>query len=216
VVASKKSKGLEMKNILSLTTILIATTYASSVCADDSLYLGVLYNAQKVSSYDRDYNAVGVIAGYQYNDFLAIETRLSKGTSGYSDSYSKQLAGSSNILQDSYFKEEIDLQASLLIKASYPIFESFKLYGLAGLTKTKFAISGYVQNFELNGALTGGRYTYKPSKTESDFSYGLGLNYQLKEQFNIFIDYVVLPNVEINPNNSKSWNITTIGVSYYF
>ena len=198
-----------MKKLLSLTFTILASTYASSVCAEDSWYLGALYNAQEISIHDRDFNTAGVIAGYQYNKYLALEARLSKGTSGYSSFYGTPEEPRGK------FSEDIDTQFLILIKASYPVFESFNLYGLAGYTKTNIEINGIFQAIDSDGNSIGGG-TFKHTESQSGFSYGLGLNYLLNEQFNIFIDYQIFPDFETNSNFSKSWKSTTIGVSYSF
>ena len=92
-------------------------------------------------------------------------------------------------------------------------FNSFKLYGLAGYTNTKIEINGLGQLNDSEGNITG-NYPYKHTESESGFSYGAGLGYQINAQFNVFIDYQVLPDFEPNSNFSKSWESTTIGVNY--
>jgi opacity protein-like surface antigen len=198
-----------MKKLLPLAFTILASTYVSTASAENSWYLGGLYNAQDISIHGRDFNAAGVIAGYQHNKFFAVETRLSIGTSGYSSFY-----GTPEEPWGSY-SEDIDTQAAVLIKASYPIFNSFKLYGLAGYTNTKIEINGLGQLNDSEGNITG-NYPYKHTESESGFSYGAGLGYQINAQFNVFIDYQVLPDFEPNSNFSKSWESTTIGFNYSF
>ncbi|MBA6293788.1 porin family protein [Colwellia sp. MB3u-70] len=195
-----------MKKILPLTFTVLISTYASSVSANDSWYLGVLYNTQDIS---RDFDTAGLIAGYQYNQYLALETRLSTGTSGYSSFYGTPEAPRGE------YKEDIDTQVSLLIKASYPLFESFNLYGLVGYTNTQLEISGLGQNNDSNGNVIGD-YDFESTHSEHGLSYGIGLNYQLNKQFNIFIDYQILPDYEPTPTYTESSSSTTIGVNYYF
>jgi hypothetical protein len=197
-----------MKKLLPLTFTLLASTYTSNVNAENSWYLGALYNAQEISMHGRDFNSAGLIAGYQYNDYFALETRFTAGISGYSGSYGGTTAEGS-------YKEDIDTQASLLIKASYPIFNSFKVYGLAGYTNTKLEINGLGQYNDSEGNNTGD-YPFKHKESEGGLNYGLGLDYQINAEFNVFIDYQVLPDFEPNSSFSKSWKSTTIGVNYFF
>jgi len=198
-----------MKKLLSFTFSILTSTYAFTANADDNWYLGALYNSQDISINGRDFNAAGVIAGYQFNKYFALETRYATGTSGYSSSY-----GTPEEPWGSY-SEDIDTQTSLSIKASYPIFESFKIYGLAGFTKTKLEIKGVGQKNDSDGNIVE-NYSYKRTDSESGFSYGIGLDYQVNEQVNIFIDYQVLPDFEPSTSYSKSWKSTTIGVNYSF
>ncbi len=198
-----------MKKILPLTFTILASTYGATASADNHWYLGALYNAQEISMQGRDFNTAGIIAGYTFNEYFAIETRLATGTSGYSSFYGTQ----ESKVED--YSEDIDSQTSIFIKASYPFFESFNVYGLAGYTKTKIEVNGLGQSIDPNGNISES-YPVNYTKSESGFSYGVGLNYQLNEQFNIFVDYQILPDFEPFPNISKSWQSTTVGVNYYF
>jgi opacity protein-like surface antigen len=199
-----------MKKSLPLVFIILASTSVSTAfAADDNWYLGALYNAQEISMNGRDFNTAGIITGYQYNEYFALEARLSTGTSGYSTTYGAPQSSEGD------YKEDIDTQGSLLIKASYPIFESLSFYGLAGYTKTKLEINGVGSTNDSNGNIIG-NYSFKHTESDSGFSYGVGLNYQINEKFNIFVDYQVLPDFEPQPNFSKSWKSTSIGVNYSF
>lgn len=198
-----------MQKMLSLVFTLSVLTPLSSALADDSWYLGALYNAQEISIHGRDFNSAGVVVGYQYNKYFALETRFSSGTSGYSSFYGtpEESFGS--------YSEDIDTQASLLLKASYPIFNSFNLYGLAGYTNTKLEINGLGQHNDSDGNITG-NYPYKDTESESGFSYGIGFDYQFNESLSVFIDYQVLPDFEPDSSFSKRWVNTTVGINYSF
>jgi hypothetical protein len=214
-----------MKKLLLITFTILLSTFASSTYADDSWYLGALYNVQSMalynkgglSEYGRDtFKAAGIIAGYQYNDYVALETRFNTGTSGYSSSYRWENADSLNLV----YEEDIDTQVSLLIKASYPIFESFNVYSLAGYTKTYVNITSAERAYDINNRAS--YFSLNRIIKQGGFSYGFGFSFQLKEQFNVFVDYQVLSDSEpYNGNNyykqpSKKWKSTTIGVRYCF
>jgi opacity protein-like surface antigen len=207
-----------MKKLISLTCMVLASSYVSSACADDSWYLGALYSVQKISSGVKaqnlpskiDLEAVGLLAGYKFNQYFSLEARLAKGTSGYSETfvYLEQIA------PETYHNVDLDSQFSLLVKASYPIYQSFSLYGIAGYTESRIKITGlginndYFNKFE--------SVPYGHTRKDSGFSYGVGLNYQLTEEVNVFADYQVLPDYELGYDLSKDWGSTTIGVSYSF
>ena len=201
-----------MKKLLPLTFTILTSTYVSTVNAENNWYLGALYSKQEFSMQGRDFNTAGVIAGYQYNKYFALETRLSTGTSGYAFSYEYE-----GIPVE--YNEDIDQQASLLLKASYPLIEllnqSFSIYGLAGYTKSTVEINGVSQTYDESGNTTGSS-PFTITETDNGFSYGIGLNYQMNDQFSIFIDYQVLPNYEPSPNYSKSWKSSSIGINFSF
>jgi opacity protein-like surface antigen len=208
-----KINGFKMKKLLALTFTTLISTYAPSVIAEDTWYLGGLYNAQETSpddgDFSSDFNTIGVLAGYQYNKYFALEARIATGTSGYTGTF-----GHPDSTEGSY-NEDINSQMSLSIKASYPIFKSLRLYGLAGYTKTKVEISG-TATIDAPDGVNFINFPFKITNSDSGFSYGIGLNYQINEQFNIFVDYQILPDFEPDPSYSASWESTTIGVSYSF
>jgi hypothetical protein len=196
-----------MKKLLPLTFAILASAYTSSVCAENSWYLGALYNAQDISSDGREFNAAGITMGYQYNKYFALEARLSTGVSSHSTSLSYYQSSDIN------FKEDIDTQASLFIKAAYPIYKSINLYGLFGYTSTKIKTNRSMLLTYSDGAVIA---LYDPNKTYSGSSYGFGLNYEINKQFNLFIDFQYLPDFEPSSSYSKSWDSTSIGVNYSF
>lgn len=196
-----------MKKLLPLAITILASSYVATANAEDSFYIGALYNAQDLSA-NRDFNAAGIVAGYKYNQYFALETRLAKGTSGYAFYYVEPQPGGG-------YEEDIDKQISLSIKASYPIFESFQVYGLVGFTKTKLEIYRYGPVFDSEGNFFEAG-PFESTQSESGLSYGIGLDYQINQQFNIFIDYQILPDILQLANYSRRSKSTTIGISYSF
>jgi opacity protein-like surface antigen len=207
-----------MKRFISLTCMVLASSYVGSACADDSWYLGALYSVQKISSGVKaqnlpskiDLEAVGLLAGYKFNQYFSLEARLAKGTSGYSDTF----VHLEQIAPETYHNEDLDSQFSLLVKASYPIYQSFSFYGIAGYTESRIKITGVGVKRDYFNKLE--NFSYSHSTKDSGFSYGVGLNYQLTEEVNVFVDYQVLPDYDLGVDLSKDWGNTTLGVSYSF
>ncbi len=173
-------------------------------------YIGTHHSEQKITSTpDREFNTLGIIAGYQYNQYLALETRFSGGTSGYSHPFNV------NKLPNAKYKEEIDTQKAILFKASYPIGHGFNIYALAGITKSKYEITTTNSYTTIEGNTTT-TYPYIYKHSESGINYGIGLNYQLSESFNFFIDFQTLPRLKIDSRESSTWKSTSLGVNYTF
>lgn len=199
-----------MKKLL---PIIFTTFITPSVYADESWYLGGLYNAQEISpdaeGFNSDFSTFGVLAGYRYNKYFALEARVAKGTSGYSStvSFSDTTDGS--------YQEDINSQISLLVKASYPIYTSLSIYGLAGYTRTEVEVSGTVTTEHPDG-INFINVPFNSTHSVSGLSYGVGLNYQFTEHLNIYADYQNLPDFEPVPSYSGGWKSTTIGVNYSF
>lgn len=207
-----------MKRFISLTCMVLASSYVSSACADDTWYLGALYSVQKISSGVNvqnlpskiDLESVGLLAGYKFNQYFSLEARLAKGTSGYSETfvYLEPTA------PDTYRNEDLDSQFSLLVKASYPIYQSFSLYGIAGYTESRIKITGVYTKIDYFNMFESVPYSH--STKDSGISYGVGLNYKLTEGVDIFVDYQILPDYDLGVDLSRDWGNTTLGVSYSF
>lgn len=112
-----------------LNTIILATLLVTPLAATaNGFYIGtqVGYGEQKnqltdiLNSSDKDLEtAVGALkVGYDFNDYIGTEVRLSGTNTHTSETYSKY-------------------QTSAYLKGMVPISESFSLYGLVGATSAK-------------------------------------------------------------------------------
>jgi len=82
--------------------------------------------------------------------------------------------------------------------------DKFGIYGLLGYGTTDFSASydiGYL-NLTIDDST-------------SDFTWGAGIKYGFNESFDVFIDYVVLPDYEVGTDNIDS-DIISVGVNYKF
>lgn len=210
-----------MKGLIPFTFTIIISSYISTANADNNLYFGALYNAQDISIQSRDFNTAGIVLGYKYNKYFSLETRFSTGTSGYSD-----LWGTRDDLPWESYSEDIGMQSSLFIKASYPVLDSFSIYGLFGYSNTKLDVTNSREIPDSDGDLIAS-HSYKDTEKYNGFSYGIGLDYKLNEQFSLFLDYNVLPKFKPTSLSSQSWTFgssqddiswksTTLGINYLF
>ncbi|RUO37338.1 hypothetical protein CWE13_05085 [Aliidiomarina shirensis] len=198
-----------MKKLLPISLAILLSTSITAAQANDTWYVGASYNAQEISQFNRDFNTAGVIAGYRFTEHLALEARYAGGTSGYSDF--TVLPNDASV----EYKEDISSQASLMFKASYPVFEAFSVYALAGYSTTDLEYNSYTGSYDSDDNLIG----YAPVKgsvSYDGFAYGIGINYKLSKNFNLFIDYQVLPDFAPDDNVSASWNSATFGINYSF
>lgn len=200
-----------MKKTLQLTFAFQILIFGSKVHAieQNNWYLGAVSSTQDITALpDREHKTAGVVAGYQYNKFFSLEARFNKGTSGYSSAVS-------NIEDSSYteYKEDIDTQAMLFLKATYPVFNSLNIYVLAGISKSKYEIT----RSHTIGTTTS--YAPEVNYSKNGFTYGLGLNYKVTDEFNVFFDYKILPELTqltIYSGDSPSWESASLGISYAF
>jgi opacity protein-like surface antigen len=141
-----------------------------STQAEPSAYLGVQYGQQSVDDASWDFGVLSAVAGYQFNEVLAIEGRLGAGIKDekYSDGISSARLG-------------IDHSYSVLGKASLPVWETFSLYAIAGFNKTKY-------DFEINDD-----DDLRETHSEDGFTYGAGAELRFTPNFSLTLEYAVLP-----------------------
>ena len=183
---------LQKKHIFSI-LLLTGVSYAdmSSYYVGAGLGKGVVDNKQ--SQEKMDSTSVTLQAGYKYNEYVAVEGRYSFG---FNMDYSPGLTGNnSNDYNGDYSSWGIYL------KPMYPVYD-FNIYGLLGY--------GGVQLSNLD---SGDAY-------ESGFQWGLGTEYNINENFAVFVDYV-----KVYDDNGFDYravsedvesDIWTLGVSYKF
>ncbi|MBC3765486.1 porin family protein [Neptunicella marina] len=201
-----------MKAVKSIATlcILISGVISSAFAAEkNNWHVGSLFTSQKVN--DRDLNTFGLTVGYQFNQYFSVQTRYSKGTSG-----------SSEVLDFTNFDKvsldrDIKYQGSILIKAAYPFANQFSFYGIAGYSKTKAEQDLFESTTDSQGNLTGVN-TSPPSMTftENGFTYGVGVDYHVTKNVELFIEYQVLPDWEPLSGISQSWDSINLGFNYRF
>ena len=133
-------------------------------------------------------------AGYQYNEYVALEGRVSFG---FSSEYEPGNTGNSS----GDFDDDI-ASWGIYVKPMYPVTDAFDIYALLGY--------GGVQLGHLE---SGDAY-------ESGFQWGLGTQYAITQSILVFIDYVKLYEgtgfdyrATTEDVDSDAW---TLGVSYKF
>ena len=133
-------------------------------------------------------------AGYQYNDYVALEGRLSFG---FNTDYAP---GNTGNLGGDY---DNDISSwGLYVKPMYPVTDAFDIYALLGYGGVQLG------NLENGDAYVDG------------FQWGLGAQYEVMENVLIFADYVKLYDdtgfdyrAKLEAVDSDAW---TLGVSYRF
>jgi len=198
------------KEMLSLVTVLalsgsvfaggdIAPIVAPVVVEEDNsafylgLGLGQLSLNDNTTSEEISYTAVMLQAGYQYNEYIAVEGRY---TYAFNKDYN---IGNTNNLE-SDFNDNASAWG-IYLKPMYPIgdFSIYALLGYGGLL--------------IDSLAQGDAY-------ESGFQWGLGAQYAITENFLVFADYVKLYDdtgfdyrAQLDDVDADTW---TLGVSYKF
>ena len=165
------------------------------VIDNSSFYIGLAYSYVSAEIDDTEKgNAYSLIAGYNFNQYIAIEGRYGQ-TFGDMD-VSDVAYSLGNCVGDC---EREVTYASLYLKPQYPVTESFNIYALLGY--------GEVQARETSG---------------NGFQWGLGANYEITENIGIFVDYTSLYNDDLDdvvlPGYTFDSQITStnVGLTYSF
>jgi len=164
---------------------------------NSAFYIGLGFGSASVNdnftSEEISNNTVMLQAGYQYNEYVAVEGRY---IFGFSTDYDPGTTGNSPDDYDGDFSSW-----GLYVKPMYPIGD-FTLYALLGY--------GGVM---LDSLVLGDAY-------ESGFQWGLGAGYTFTDNISVFVDYVSLYDdtgfdyrAEDREIDSDTW---TIDVSYKF
>jgi len=153
--------------------------------------LGISVGQVKSHVYGKD-TVVGITAkaGYNFSEYFAVEFRGSKGLRE-----GDQLG--------------LDYSYGLYFKPQYPVNEELSIYALAGYAQTKIS-------FENEVAFNGISNDYT---RQNGFSYGLGLDYKLNEEWTLFVD--VMNNIDkstTKPDGKYAINANTLnfGFVYHF
>lgn len=203
-----------MKKIFLLLFIFNSTAYASQNDKQD-IYVGLLHSTQMIADIPshnyQTMGAIGVIMGYEFSDYFSLEARFTMGSQGEINFYDHD-----HDTRDE--KEKLVSQNSLSAKISLPVSQNFKIYSLAGITKTKTerSYSKYTSDqignedelIDYNYVLLG-----------SALSYGIGIDYNASDSLSIFIDYQsVFQHIKDNEYEAdiNSWKGLTSGILYYF
>ena len=163
---------------------------------DSSFYLGVGYSFISADiDGTEEGNAYSLIAGYNYNQYIAIEGRYTEtvGDMDVSDDRS-----SLDHPDGSYDRQVTS--AAIYLKPQYPVTEEFTVYALLGYGSVDARLTSV-----------------------DGFQWGLGAKYMFTENIGVYADYISLydgdmDNVENFTNNTWDSQITStnIGFTYSF
>lgn len=165
----------------------VALTVSTAASSTESIYTGLQYNHIELDKSSWNLGVVSAVAGYQLNDYLAIEARLGFGVKDKEFTDNEQLS--------------VAYSASLLGKSSWKLNDSFSAYGVAGLNKTKYDFDGLVP--------------FAASYQEAGLQVGAGLEFRLVNNMSLHLEYSALPELGDSSFNTDIRSIT-LGLNYSF
>lgn len=183
--------------------VVISGLVAPALAMDSPFYVGGQVSATKLKEMDSsesvsfDFTTISVLAGYQFNPYVAAEVRFGTGVKG--ERY-----------REPGFQEEltVDQQSMLLLKAGVPLSNSLSLYGLAGYGASKFKYEVQDEGF---------RFT--DSETLDGFAWGVGAGLKFTPRLTATLEYLQLPQERFR-DGSDSYklkaNNLSLGLNYQF
>lgn len=182
-----------------------------------AFYIGLGYGGMKaklstdllnINKTSDTFNQVMLQAGYNFNEYIAIEGRYYIGTDNsswnwYDGQVGAPILGGQSVSADAW---------DIFVKPMYPVTDSFDIYALLGYGETSFDYSwGRSTNF----GDTGG------------FAWGLGAKYDFSDNWSVFVDYIdqedgglndfyLVNGVLVPVNLDVDFDTWTVGVSYTF
>ncbi len=209
------------KLTLSLTTILAMSTFAVAggdiapvepvvetpmvmeAPVNTGFYLGIAYGYEKLKietnrgSLDEKFGSIMLDAGYKFNKYVAVEGRYWSGINSNND-----LAWRTGLPAD------VTVDAwGVYVKPMYPVTNAFNIYALLGYGS---ADASYKPNNNV---------TINSDSTDG-FSWGLGADYALTNNWSIFVDYTSVIDGEAGAvdalDSSDTLNTVNFGVNYLF
>lgn len=210
-----------MKNICFLfaTSLLSSGSLASE---QSGWYFGASFSVQEIENQsvvyvDKQFESAGIVGGYRLDEYFSVEARLNKGVSSHK---SKVIT----VQGRGEYEDDLSLQYSLLFKADYPIYEDFNLYLLAGVNKTEK--DHITRRTTPDGKVV--NLIDEIGSSDSGFTYGLGVSYEVSPRLALLVDYQVLPDekfdftlIDAEGNRSEQeasskWEALNFMVTYRF
>jgi len=140
---------------------------------------------------ERDDNGYMLLAGYKFNQYVAIEGRYWGSMDTRSWSGSETVNGQPD---GSWDYSDGDFEAwGIYVKPMYPVTETFDVYALLGYGNT--SINDKFYNIEGVGSAD--------LLDEDGFQWGIGASYAFTENLSLFADYVALCN---DVDQHADWN----------
>lgn len=187
-------------------TVVLAGSFLATAgyaqAQDSGFYLGGHYGQHKVelesdiADTDLKFGVAGVSAGYQLNQFFALEARYAQGVED-----EEIFDGNDSA------KFEIDRHMAIMARGSIPLGERFSLFATGGYGETRYALT-----YDIPG-LTGSE-----TSTEKGLIYGAGAAFNLTERLSLVADYTILPELEDKDDGlfQSDVSLMTVGLNYRF
>lgn len=157
------------------------------------VYAGASYSTvtAKEAPFSLDFGVLNGFAGYQLNDFLAVEGRVGVGI----------MDESIEVFDGAAVDVGVDYTAQALLKGHYAFNDVVSAYGIVGVAKTKFSFSDDIES---------------DSSSDTGLTYGAGVQFALSGTSSLHLEYQKLPDMDMDDDASIGVSALTVGYTYRF
>lgn len=179
--------------ILIAAVALVSSNAVFAATNAGDVYAGASYSTvtAKESPLSLDFGVLNGFAGYQINNFLAVEGRVGVGIADESV----------NIFEGGSVDVGIDYTAQALVKGSYNFTDVISAYGIAGVAKNKYSFSQGSQS---------------ESSSDTGLTYGIGMQFALGGNSSLNLEYQKLPDMDMDDDLGINVSALTVGYTYRF
>lgn len=179
--------------ILIAAVALVSSNAVFAATNPGDVYAGASYSTMtaKESPFSLDFGVLNGFAGYQINDYLAVEGRVGVGIADES----------LDVFESSAVDVGVDYTAQALVKGSYHFSDVVSAYGIAGVAKNKYSFS---QGNQSN------------SSSDTGLTYGVGVQFAISGNSALNLEYQKLPDMDMDDDAGISVSALTVGYTYRF
>lgn len=194
-----------MKKLLAVAALFAVTSSTLLMASETPIYVGGAYGYEKLTIdrskggnlLDEKFGSIMIDGGYKVNPYIAVEARYWFGINS-SNTLGWRTGLNSDITVDAW---------GIYAKPMYPVTDAMNIYGLVG-----YGSADATYDIPNGGTLT--------TKSTSGLSWGIGADYTVAENWEVFIDYTSIVDGESGSldaiNTDDSLNVVNIGVNYKF
>ncbi|OZS44792.1 outer membrane beta-barrel protein [Photobacterium sanguinicancri] len=212
-----------MKKILSVAAVALALS-ATAVQANEGVYVGASYQFNKITAtelndvFKNDTNTLNLIAGYDVNEFFAVEGNIGLGMGSNSESFDtgafkEPFSGENN---DARFKGKVSnkqgMSYGIHAVGKLPVHEMIGLFAKVGYSSMSYESSLSVKETFSNTPLNASEKT-----NISGLSYAIGAEFNVMPELAITAEYGVFgESKEFLPQTKFKASGFNIGMKYKF
>ncbi|OAN12985.1 hypothetical protein A3K86_15045 [Photobacterium jeanii] len=184
-----------MKKVLSVAAVALALS-ATTAQANEGMYLGANYQFNKITTselnevFKNDTKTLNLVAGYDFNEFFAVEGNLGLGMGSNSESFDTGVIKATE-QQNLHLKGKTGnkqgMSYGIYAVGKLPVHDMFGLYAKVG-----YSNMNYESSFEAKDALSNEGFKATEKTDIGGLSYAIGAEFNVMPELAITAEYTGL------------------------